>query len=86
MNRVGLATLVAVFGCWAMVARPGDPVAARALVDHLAAAHPDRADPAWLDAARELRRVRPWQAGFGEARAELRRIEQARGPGAPRER
>jgi hypothetical protein len=84
MNRVGLATLAITAACWAMAARPGDPVAANALVAHLEATAPDRADPAWLDAARELRRVRPWQPGFAAARAELGRIERARAPSAPR--
>lgn len=67
----------------AMAMRPGDPVAAQALVAHLEATVPDRADPAWIDAARELARVRPWQPGFAAARAELARIAAAREPAAP---
>lgn len=57
----------------------GDPVAAQALVEHAQReSHGDLAHPAWLDAARELSRLRPWQNGWAEARITLDAIASAR--------
>jgi hypothetical protein len=60
-------------------ARGGDPVAAEALVAYAEReSGGDLAHPAWLDAARELSRLRPWQPGYSQARARLAAIGRER--------
>lgn len=68
-----IAVLAGLRGLW-----PGDPVAADALTADRLASTPDLADPAWLDPARELGRLRPWQPGFGRARRCLAAFSEAR--------
>jgi len=59
--------------------REGDPVAADALWDWAEREGAgDLTHPIYLDAARELSGVRPWQSDYARARERLRRIEAAR--------
>ncbi len=63
----------------ALGVRGGDPVAAAALWRAaVAQAGEDFTDPIYVDAARGLGRVRPWQAGYREARTRRARIEAGR--------
>jgi hypothetical protein len=74
-----LAVLLVALAMGARGMRGGDPVAADALWDWAEGeGGGDLTHPIYLDAARELSRVRPWQSGYGEARIRLRRIEVAR--------
>jgi hypothetical protein len=71
--------LLVAWGFGAMGLSGGDPVAAWALVDWAQTqSGGDLAHPAWIDAARELRRIRPWQQGYAEARRELGQIAEQR--------
>lgn len=77
--RAPLVALVAAVAM-ALAGLPGgDPVAADAMyrwaVEESAG---DPTHPAWVDAERELARIRPWQDGFAEARQRLREIEAVR--------
>ena len=73
------AALVAAFALGALGMRAGDAIGAFALV-HWADERSggERADEAWLDAARELGSIRPWQPEWADARHELDRISLAR--------
>ena len=70
------STLVLAVGLWGLT--PGDPLVALTLVERTEAQTQNRADDPWLDAARELSKIRPWQAHFWECREQLARIETAR--------
>ena len=57
----------------------GDPVAAEALWAHaVATAGADRTAPIYVDACRELSRIRPWQPGYSAARRRMASVEAAR--------
>ena len=72
-----IVALALVMGTWGL--RGGDPVAADALWRHASEQEPDDLTaPVYLDAARELSRVRPWQADWTRSRERLHRIRDAR--------
>jgi len=76
---VGVAVLMVSLAMGARGLRGGNPTGADALWDWAESeAAGDLSAPAYLDAARELSAVRPWQPGFTSARERLRRIEAAR--------
>jgi hypothetical protein len=72
-----VAQALAIGGLLALAAlRGGDPQVV-AVTRARAAAEPLDA-PSWLDHAQAAQRLRPWQPGFGAARAELDAIDRAR--------
>lgn len=88
MRRVARDALIALAAIAALLlaGAPGGNPAIVARTRALAAGHPYD-DPRWLDHAQQARRLRPWQPGFSEARAELAAIDRARrrasGAGGP---
>lgn len=59
--------------------RGGDPASARAMWQWAERRAPnDPTDPAWIDAAREMSEVRPWQPGYPAIRKRLHAVEAAR--------
>ena len=59
--------------------QPGDPVGANVLWAHAhSVAGDDLSHPLFLDAARDLSAIRPWQEGYRDAQQRLRDIEAAR--------
>ncbi len=79
MNRWAWIWLLVGSG-WAVrdLARPGDPGGAEALWLNATEQSADPTASAYLPAARELRRIRPWQEGFDVARTRLATVENAR--------
>jgi hypothetical protein len=74
-----IAVMMVALAMGARGSRGGDPVAADALWDWAEREGAgDLTHPVYLDAARELSRVRPWQPGYAHARGRLERIEVAR--------
>ncbi len=77
--RLALAVLAVAGMLAAQDLRGGHPTGADLLWERAQAASPeDLAHPYYLDAARELGRIRPWQEGYGDARTRLRAIAEAR--------
>jgi hypothetical protein len=76
---LGLAVAVAAIAVGIASVSDGDPVAADALYAHARSLHGDDYGGAlYLDAARELSRVKPWHTGYASARERLRAIQAGR--------
>ena len=60
------------------LAQFGDPAAAEALWTHATSTSVDLRDPIYVDVAREIHGVRPWQPEYAALRGRLRQIEGVR--------